>query len=48
MANLHAAVSLLHAPDGGGPLGASFEVASGRCVGLWAIGFLSFTGCTGC
>ena len=48
MGNLHAVVSLLHAPDGGGPLCASFEVASGRCVGLWVIGFLRFTGCTGC
>ena len=44
MAILHAVVSLLHAPDGGGPLGASFGGASGRCVGLWFIGFLKFTG----
>ena len=38
MAKLHAVGSLLHALDGSGPPCASFEVASGRCVGLWVVG----------
>ena len=47
MGNLHAVVSLLLL-TAEARFARHFEVASGRCVGLWVIGFLRFTGRTGC